>query len=223
MIKLRSTLAKIIVCLLAPNVSFAGCWNADDSDSQGAAVEICFNGQCENTSMILECAGSWGANIEYRNGWSLNTVFVDGVERKSISLNGKELNASQILGISCTDRDEDFGCRFGAFVPEDETQIQTALERIKVLFNRVSDANAKFIQLSLKDANLYRGAYDGLWGPQMEAAFTVALEWASAMDLYPEINTENDLYIFLPNLRSGIFFDDGSWYDEGSDMEGTED
>jgi hypothetical protein len=217
-----SRLVKMFVLLLAPNISFAGCWNADDYDSQGSAVEICFEGQCENTFMITECAGGWGAIIEYRSGWSLNTEFVDGVERRRISRNGSELNESQMQQVSCTDLDENFGCRFASFMPEDEIDVQIELERIKVIFNQAHDANARFIQMSLIDANLYRGAYDGLWGPQMETAFTVALEWASETDLYPVINTEMDLYTFLPNLRYGLFLDDGSWYDEGSDMEGTE-
>lgn len=203
--------AVLVGALFAPTVSYANCWIAEDLGVKGPAVEICYAGLCETTTMSLECAGSWGATIRYENGWSLNTELKGGTERSWISRNDTVLTTSQLEQISCTDLDADQGCRFAPFITrasavEITSDPQTDLALIKQHFNQAFGVDAEAVQIALMEANLYHSGIDGQWGPSMANAFGSALGWAKSTGLRYDLSTTDGFYNFVWAVRDGLFY-----------------
>ena len=102
----------IAVLVLTANTASAGCWNAEESGGRGPAVEICFEGRCEHTYMVVECAGAWGAIFSYANGMTVSVELEGSEEKRRVSMDDRVLTAQQLRRLTCRDLDADFGCRF---------------------------------------------------------------------------------------------------------------
>lgn len=108
----KAIYAIVVLIVLTTNPVSAGCWNAEETGARGPAVEICFEGICEQTSMVVECAGAWGAIFSYANGWSVTVELAGNLEKRRVSRDDRILTSQQLRTLTCRNLDDDFGCRF---------------------------------------------------------------------------------------------------------------
>jgi len=179
-----SVCALITATILTTTGAFAACWNADEAGVSGPAVEICLQGSCEQTNMILECAGGWGATIGYANAWAINSEIVGGDVTRTVSLNDRILTDQQLQTLSCRNLDDDYGCRFPEItLASAGTDTDHPLDLIEQHFRNALGVDAENLQLWLLEAGLYNGGIDGQWGMRTEDAFMDALDWANSRDM----------------------------------------
>ena len=194
-----------MVMMAATTVS-AACWNADEAGVSGPAVEICFEGSCEQTNMVLECAGGWGATIDYANGWAVNVEIMGSDVSRSVSLNDRLLTDQQLQTLTCRELDGEDGCRFPEItLASAHSNSDHPLDLIDQHFRNALGVDAENLQLWLLEAGLYHGPIDGQWGMRTEAAFMDALDWANSRGMQYDLRTEDGFYDFVLNIRSALF------------------
>lgn len=193
------------VFLMSASSASAACWNAAEAGVEGPAVEICYQGNCEQTNMILECAGSWGAAIGYANGWAVNVEISGNDVTRTVSLNEQAMATHQLQTLLCRELDDDDGCRFPeitlASSPVDASDPMSLIEQH---FRNALGVDAENLQSALLEANLYHGAVDGSWGARTEDAFMDALDWANSRGMQYDLRTEDGFYEFVWGIRTAL-------------------
>lgn len=194
------------VAMVTANTASAGCWNAEESGERGPAVEICFEGSCEQTNMVLECAGGWGAAIGYANGWAVNVEIMGSDVSRSVSLNDRVLTDQQLQKLTCRELDGEDGCRFPEIMMASaHSDVDQPLDLIEQHFRNALGVDAENLQLWLLEAGLYHAPIDGQWSMRTEDAFMDALDWANSRGMQYDLRTENGFYDFVLNIRSALF------------------
>lgn len=191
--------------MMAATTASAACWNADEAGVSGPAVEICFEGSCEQTNMVLECAGGWGATIGYANGWAVNVEIMGGDVSRSVSLNDRMLTDQQFQTLTCRELDGEDGCRFPEIMLASAgSDADHPLDLIEQHFRNALGVDAENLQLWLLEAGLYHGAVDGRWGARTEDAFMDALDWANSRGMQYDLRTEDGFYEFVWGIRTAL-------------------
>ncbi len=199
--------ALVAATILTTTDASAACWNADEAGVAGQAVKICYQGTCEQTHMVLECAGGWGAIIGYANGWAINSEIVGGDVTRTISLNERALTNEQLQTLTCRELEAGGdGCRFPDITLASAfSDTNDPMRLIEHHFRNALGVDAENLQLSLFEAGLYRGAVDGRWGMRTEDAFMDALDWANSRGMQYDLRTEGGFYEFVWDIRNALF------------------
>ena len=200
------------------NNAWAGCWSANDAGDNGAKVEICFKGTCEQTYLTSECADISGAAISYKSGWYIETQITENSVTDVISLNGVILSQAELAHLSCKDLDDEQGCRFAAVSTEDQELTDALLSevptpnsdmaKIEGYFTSALEVDALGLQISLLEAGLYTGKVTGEWGEPTQTAFEDGLDWANSRGLSYDLNSDQGFYSFVWDLRTALFDED---------------
>lgn len=203
---LRSIFMVCGVVLMGAASAEAACWNAEDAGIKGPAVEICYAGLCETTTMSLECAGSWGATIRYENGWSVNTQLTQGREDNYLMRNDTRLTPDQQSLVSCRNLDPEAGCRFDMVLNAAQRASAAAdIDMIERHFKKALGVDAFHVQLALLEVGLYNAQPDEQWGPATRKAFVDALDWANSRGMSYDVSTEQGFYDFVWAIRRALF------------------
>lgn len=194
------------VTIMTATTASAACWNADEAGVSGPAVEICFEGSCEQTRMVLECAGGWGATIGYANGWAVNVEIMGSDVSRAVSVNDRVLTDQQLATLACRELDSENGCRFPEItLASAGSDADNPLDLIEQHFRNALGVDAENLQLWLLEADLYHGPIDGQWGMRTEEALMDALDWANSRGMQYDLRTEDGFYEFVWNIRSVLF------------------
>lgn len=194
------------LAMITATSASAACWNADEAGVSGPAVEICFQGSCEQTNMILECAGGWGATIGYANGWAVNVEIMGNDVSRSVSLNERVMTDQQLQTLTCRELDAEDGCRFPEItLASAHSDADHPIDLIEQHFRNALGVDAENLQLWLLEAGLYHAPIDGQWGMRTEDAFMDALDWANSRGMQYDLRTEDGFYDFVLNIRSALF------------------
>ena len=100
---MRAMLAAVMVMGLS-GVAWADCWEAGTgADAKALAVEFCYDGKCEQTSIDGYCKASGARGITFHNGWNVSWDVDNG---KYAEINDQKRDPSLLSCKALFDRSE---------------------------------------------------------------------------------------------------------------------
>ena len=105
-------LALALALLLAPSAAWAGCANYTDGTISEPAPEVtlCFGGDCQTTTLSVECGNIHMAGYSFANGWSFSAAnaewSTDGKPSKTVRINDRDIPVRDWPKVSCTGADD---------------------------------------------------------------------------------------------------------------------